>query len=183
MISFTSSVHSLNNEFRRQNAEEMDIKMDTVDSLVPLLGGNDIEKMSITFLALSSTPTNCDMMRHHRVVPFLVKILHSNDRLQTTKDIRKRVGRALHNIVHAHPEQKQCKREAKILRLLEVLRMYSDFLRDVQESGEACATLSKRGCGPLRLGVALGQNQQEILICSKFPLIFRFRFGFLSPKC
>ena len=66
--------------------------------------------------------------------PFLVKILHS-DQIQS-KEIKRRVGKALHNIVHAHPEQKQYKREAKILRLLEVLRMYSDFLKDMKASGQ-----------------------------------------------
>ena len=72
------------------------------------------------------------------------------------------MGRALHNIVHAHPEQKQCKREAKILRLLEVLRMYSDFLKDMQASGQVT-----KSCGQVRLGLTITQNQQEILICSK----------------
>ena len=61
------------------------------------------------------------------------------------------------------PEQKQCKREAKILRLLEVLRMYSDFLKDMQISGEVT-----KGCGQVRLGVAMAPNQQEILTCSKY---------------
>ena len=98
---------------------------------------------------------------YYRVVPFLVKILHS-DQIQS-KEIKRRVGKALHNIVHAHPEQKQCKREAKILRLLEVLRMYSDFLKDMQISGEVT-----KGCGQVRLGVAMNPNQQEILTCSKY---------------
>ena len=99
-------------------------------------------------------------------MPFLVKILHS-EQIQS-KEIKRRVGKALHNIVHAHPEQKQCKREAKILRLLEVLRMYSDFLKDMQASGEIT-----NGCGQLRLGVTRTQNQQEILICSKLSKIFQ----------
>ena len=138
--------------------------MECVDSLVSLLGCNDIDKMSTTFLAMSSTPSNCDMMRHHRVIPFLVKILHNNsEQMLQSKEVRRRVGRALHNIVHAHPEQKQCKREAKILRLLEVLRMYADFLRDLHVSG--CG-LGQRGCGPLRLRTVSGP-QHEILVCSK----------------
>ena len=93
-------------------------------------------------------------------MPFLVEILHS-EQVQS-KEIKRRVGRALHNIVHAHPEQKQCKREAKILRLLEVLRMYSDFLKDMKANGEIT-----KGCGQVRIGVVMTQNQQEILICSK----------------
>lgn len=168
VISFTSSVHSLNNDRRTSSAmasggacldSSFDTKMESVDSLMTLLGGSDIDKMSTTFLAMSSTPTNCDMMRHHRVIPFLVRILHNGE--QQSKEVRRRVGKALHNIVHAHPEQKQCKREAKILRLLEVLRMYADFLRDVQASSGGQALASK-GCGPLRL-----RANHNMLICSK----------------
>ena len=48
--------------------------------------------------------------------------------------MRARAARSLHNIVHAHPADKHCKREAKVLKLLEVLRQYSDFLRDVLEA-------------------------------------------------
>ena len=67
--------------------------------------------------------------------------------------------------MHAHPEQKQCKKEAKILRLLEVLRMYADFLRDLKTCGNV--NLSHKGCGPLRLGVAFDQGQYRLL-CGKF---------------
>ena len=43
--------------------------------------------------------------------------------------VRARAARCLHNIVHAHPTDKHCKREAKVLKLLEVLRQYCDLLR------------------------------------------------------
>ena len=46
------------------------------DSMVSLLGCKDIDKMSMQFLGMSATPSSCDLMRQHRVVPFLVKILH-----------------------------------------------------------------------------------------------------------
>ena len=124
----------------------------------------------ITLIFLLDTKTEFKSHLYYRVVPFLVKILHS-DQIQS-KEIKRRVGKALHNIVHAHPEQKQCKREAKILRLLEVLRMYSDFLKDMQISGEVT-----KGCGQVRLGVAMTPNQQEILTCSKY-----FLGGLLAKK-
>ena len=75
MISFTSSVHSLNNDSRlRASANTTDDRIDSVDSgLVSLLHGNDIEKMSTQILAMSSTTSNCDMMRHNRYV-YLKKI-------------------------------------------------------------------------------------------------------------
>ena len=37
---------------------------------------NDLDKMSQKFLAMSSSPANCDLMRSHRVVQYLVQILH-----------------------------------------------------------------------------------------------------------
>ena len=121
----------------------------------------------IILIFLLDTKTEFKSYLYYRVVPFLVKILHS-DQIQS-KEIKRRVGKALHNIVHAHPEQKQCKREAKILRLLEVLRMYSDFLKDMQISGEVT-----KGCGQVRLGVAMAPNHQEILTCSKYCFFFIF---------
>ena len=127
----------------------------------------------ITLIFLFDTKTEFKFHLYYRVVPFLVKILHS-DQIQS-KEIKRRVGKALHNIVHAHPEQKQCKREAKILRLLEVLRMYSDFLKDLQISGEVT-----KGCGQVRLGVAMTPNQQEILTCSKCFWVFFSKKGILE---
>ena len=172
MISFTSSVHSLNNEVSlRHRSEDIDTKIECVDSLVSLLGSNDIDKMSRTFLAMSSSPGNCTMMRQHHVVDILVKILHAGGSQKPhPPEIRRKAGRALHNIVHAHPEQRQCKREAKILLLLEKLRMYSDFLKDVRHCGEQGIAISQKGCGQLRLGVAMTDDHQEILICGE--LIF-----------
>ena len=59
------------------------------DSMVSLLGGKDIDKMSMQFLGMSATPSSCDLMRQHRVVPFLVKILHSGGQMQS-KEIKRR---------------------------------------------------------------------------------------------
>ena len=87
---------------------------------------------------MSSSPANCDMMRGSRCIPLLVQLLHldpahpANPR--PSRPVRARAARSLHNIVHAHPADKHCKREAKVLKLLEVLRQYSDFLRDVLEA-------------------------------------------------
>ena len=168
MISFTSSVHSLNNDqvLHHRHNSEIDTKIECVDSLVSLLRSDDIDNMSDRFLAMSSSPGNCNLMRQHHVVDILVKILHAGEKPHPP-EIRRKAGRALHNIVHAHPEQRQCKREAKILLLLEKLRMYSDFLKDVRHSGERGIAISQKGCGQLRLGVALTDDHQEILICGK----------------
>ena len=96
-------------------------------------GCTDVEKMSKTLLAMSSSPTNCDMMRSSRCIPLLVQLLHLdhlNPNLpRPSRHVRARAARCLHNIVHAHPTDKHCKREAKVLKLLEILRQYCDLLR------------------------------------------------------
>jgi hypothetical protein len=163
VISFTSSIHSLNDTASTsRRLEDMDTKIE----LVSLMGCSDIDKMAETFLAMSSSPANCDMMRNHRVVPLLVQMLH-NTETPHRRDIKYRVAKTLHNIVHAHPEHKQCKREGKVLRILEILRMYSDYLRDLRLAGDSGDALRVRGCGPLRMGVAYGAEGQPILLCGK----------------
>lgn len=169
VISFTSSVHSLNfdsgsSSYRgrprgppgglqvQDDGDELAAEAsESVGSLVSLLGCTDLEKMSRTFLAMSSSPANCDLMRNHRVVPLLVRLLHHyevpgqnqarsddlcaafalEDEVRQSVEVRQRAARVLRNIVQAHPNERQRKREAKILRLIEVLRMYADFLRDL----------------------------------------------------
>ena len=145
VISFTSSVHSVGEE--RRGGEDWrgggrsssgDARTEAANSLMALLGCSDIDKMSRTLLAMSSSPANCDMMRGSRCIPLLVQLLHldpahpANPR--PARPVRARAARSLHNIVHAHPTDKHCKREAKVLKLLEVLRQYSDFLRDVLDA-------------------------------------------------
>ena len=98
-------------------SDDIDTKIECVDSLVSLLGCTDVDKMSRTFLAMSSSPANCDLMRSHRVIPLLVQLLHGPPQLETAADspeaakqpreVRLRVARALHNMVYAHPTDKQ----------------------------------------------------------------------------
>jgi adenomatosis polyposis coli protein len=70
-----------------------------------------------------------------RCIPLLVQLLHidpQNPRAaRPARPVRARAARSLHNIVHAHPSDKHCKREAKVLKLLEVVRQYCDLLRDI----------------------------------------------------
>ena len=78
-----------------------------------------MDKMSRTLLAMSSSPSNCAMLRTTRSIPLLVQILHVdpaavNGGQRPARPVRARAARCLHNIVHAHPTEKQCKREAKV---------------------------------------------------------------------
>ena len=50
--------------------------LEAANSLMSLLGCSDVEKMSRTLLAMSSSTANCDIMRTSRCIPLLVQLLH-----------------------------------------------------------------------------------------------------------
>ncbi len=60
-------------------------------------------------------------MRNSRIIPILVHLLHGEigtspdltPEQRPSRQVRMRVAKALHNIVQAHPTDKQCKREAR----------------------------------------------------------------------
>ena len=154
---------------------------EAANSLMSLLGCTDVDKMSRTLLAMSSSPTNCDMMRNSRCIPLLVQLLHLDpampDSPRPARQVRARAARALHNIVHAHPSDKHCKREAKVLKLLEVLRQYCDFLRDVMEAslGSSAGKLAVKtaGCRRLTIQVVEGGEkyaEQDLMVCGELLL-------------
>jgi hypothetical protein len=81
-MSFTSSIHSLQTDaVSSHRRADIGTKIEGVNALVSLLGSTDVEKMSRTFEALSSTPANCELMRSHRVIPLLVGLLHDEVRI------------------------------------------------------------------------------------------------------
>lgn len=113
------------------------------NGLVGLLGSSDVDKISRTLEAMSSSPANCELMRTHRIIPMLVQILHpgcGDSQQRASREIRRRAARALHNVVHANPADKRCRREAKVLKLIETLRLYADLLRDVRDAAAAGAS-------------------------------------------
>lgn len=64
VISFTSSIHSLNDaSMTHRRREDIDAKIEFGNSLMELFGSNDADKLSRTFLAMSSSPANCDNVR------------------------------------------------------------------------------------------------------------------------
>ena len=191
VISFTSSVHSVQGETGDTSRTAASAAADTwrgagecrvseaAASLMSLLGCTDVDKMSRTLLAMSGSPANCDMMRNSRCIPLLVQLLHIDpahpDNPRPARQVRARAARALHNIVHAHPLDKHCKREAKVLKLLEVLRHYCDFLRDVLEasvgSSSGKAAVRVAGCRRLAIQVVEGGEkyaEQDLMVCGEY---------------
>ncbi len=78
LMSFTSSVHSLQADtVSHRRREEIDAKIECVNSLASVINCNDLDKLSRTLEATSSSAPNCALLRSHRVIPMLVKILHN----------------------------------------------------------------------------------------------------------
>ena len=176
MISFTSSVHSVQGCEAREGGPGR--VSEAANSLMTLLGCTDMDKMSRTLLAMSGSPANCDMMRNSRCIPLLVQLLHTDPDQpagpRPARPVRARAARSLHNIVHAHPTDKHCKREAKVLKLLEVVRQYCDFLRDVLEaslgSGAGKAAVRAAGCRRVSIQVVEGGEkyaEQDLMVCGE----------------
>ncbi|XP_017488603.1 PREDICTED: adenomatous polyposis coli protein-like, partial [Rhagoletis zephyria] len=116
-------------------------KVECVYSLLSMLGSNDPAEMSKKFLELSRTPETCSALRRAGCVPLLVQMMHSDG----DDSVRKCASMALHNVVHSHPDEKTARREAKVLRLLEQILDYCNFLKTLlQSGGEAIADDSER---------------------------------------
>ncbi|KAH8383375.1 hypothetical protein KR009_008247 [Drosophila setifemur] len=104
------------------------------------LNESDASRLELTrnFLELSRNAETCTALRSSDCIQLLVQILHAND--EGLAMARKYAGQALHNIVHSHPEEKERQREVKMLRLLDQILDYCNFLRtQLQSGGEAIA--------------------------------------------
>jgi hypothetical protein len=124
-----------------------------------------------------SSPTTLSSLIH---LSFL--LLQQDASRRHPREVRSRVSRALHNIVHAQhpPGDKQRKKEAKVLKLLETLRMYGDLLRDVRAvvDRDTSEEMARHGCRPVcvrissasaaRAAAASGEvATEELLFCGK----------------
>lgn len=108
-------------------------KVECVYSLLSMLGSNNSIEMSIKFLDLSKSPETCIALRRSGCIPLLVQMMHSD----SDEMARKRAGQALHNVVHCHPDDKVGRREAKVLRLIEQIIEYNEFLKNLLKIGES----------------------------------------------
>lgn len=115
---------------RAHNQQQLGAKVEMVYGLLSMLGTHDRQDMSRTLLAMSLSPDSCVAMRQSGCLPLLVQLLHSSEQ---DADTRNRAAQALHNMVHAHPDDKRGRREARVLKLLEQIRLYCDALRNGQE--------------------------------------------------
>lgn len=143
-MSFTSSVPTPSIRSGSLRREHIEGKMECVDSMTSLLGSRDVDQLTKAFEAMSLSPDKCEVLRANRGIDMLVEVLHGE--VRQASFLRQRASRTLHNIVH----WKANKRESRVLKILEILRMYADYLRDVRmfaSVDESGRMLLERGCG------------------------------------
>ncbi|XP_055699208.1 uncharacterized protein LOC129799391 isoform X3 [Phlebotomus papatasi] len=119
---------------------ELGPKVECVYSLLSMLGSHDAVEMSSKFLELSRTPETCATLRRSGCIPLLVQMIHSD----SDEVARKNASIALHNVVLCHPDDKAGRREVKVLRLIEHVMEYCNFLKTLKQSGEAVADDTER---------------------------------------
>lgn len=109
--------------------QQLGPKVDCVYSLLSLLSlsADSNADMSEYLLEMSHTVESCVAMRQSGCIPLLVQLIHS----KLSRGSRNKAARALHNMIHAQPDDKAGRREARVLRLLEQVREYCQCLEDL----------------------------------------------------
>lgn len=121
-------------------AVDLGPKVECVYSLLNMLGQHDPADMASKFFELSKNRETCIALRRSGCISILVQLLHSD----SEEIVRKKAGAALHNVVHCHIDDKSGRREVRVLKLIEQLIEYCEFLRKVLSNGEAVADDSER---------------------------------------
>lgn len=108
-------------------------KVECVYSLLNMLGQHDTAEMASKFFELSTNRETCIALRRSGCISILVQLVHS----ESKENVRKKAGAALHNVVHCHIDDKSGRREIRVLKLIEQLIEYCEFLRKCLSSREA----------------------------------------------
>ncbi|KAA0187166.1 hypothetical protein HAZT_HAZT010709 [Hyalella azteca] len=140
-IMATSSVTSRRAQSQQQLLSN---KVEMVYGLLSMFSSGDRAEMSKTLLAMSSSPDSCLALRQSGCLPLLIQLLHGGGDGSDvpSRETRLRASQALQNVVHANTDEKRSRREARVLRLLEQIRAYCDYLYERLERTSA-------GQGPL----------------------------------
>uniref|UniRef100_A0A8D8W3D2 Adenomatous polyposis coli protein n=1 Tax=Cacopsylla melanoneura TaxID=428564 RepID=A0A8D8W3D2_9HEMI len=124
------------------------VKVDMVYGLISMLDNHNREEMSRTLLAMSHSPDSCDAMRQSGCISLLVQLIHCSEE-DCTVEVKQRASQALHNLIHCHQDDKGGRREVRVLRLLEKIRLYADTMSettqhsDQEEISQVIAALMK----------------------------------------
>ncbi|KAG8178548.1 hypothetical protein JTE90_015918 [Oedothorax gibbosus] len=153
IISFESNLSSNSTSFHSQHSDENSEARKLIEELIASLlskvrSQNRVEASKI-LLTMSNTPENCVAMRQCGCLPMLIRLLHgapeegpggpSNNLHHARRvgaEVRARAGRALRNVVMSQPDDKRGRREARVLKLLEQIREYSELLRNEESADD-----------------------------------------------
>ncbi|KAK4883631.1 hypothetical protein RN001_006950 [Aquatica leii] len=113
----------------RRSSQQLEAKVDMVYSLLSMLGGQEHADMGETLLALSTSPESCLAMRQSGCIPLLVQLVQSDK----DADTRKKAAEALNNLISSNTDEKLRKRETRVLKLLEQIRLYTSHLHNHNE--------------------------------------------------
>ncbi|XP_048520625.1 adenomatous polyposis coli protein isoform X4 [Dendroctonus ponderosae] len=116
---------ALCNAGQNWSSQQLEAKMDVVNSLLSMLGSQEHVDMGETLLALSTCQESCLAMRQSGCIPLLVQLVQSDK----DNDTRKKAAHALHNLVNSQPDEQIRKRELRILKLLDDVRQYIECLK------------------------------------------------------
>ncbi|KAF5270445.1 hypothetical protein FQR65_LT05634 [Abscondita terminalis] len=110
----------------RRSSQQLEAKVDMVYSLLSMLGGQEHADMGETLLALSTSPESCLAMRQSGCIPLLVQLVQSDKDVDT----RGKAAQALNNLIASNSDEKLRKREVRVLKLLEQIRLYTSYLHN-----------------------------------------------------
>ena len=135
MNSNNNSINFCNNTNNSNNNNNKIVEM--VYSLLEMLRLSSPEEMSTKLLLMSQSPQICREMRQYGCLPLLIQLIHqqTNDRngsndskevIVTQQELRERASKTFRNIII---NSSKSRREVRVLRLIEDLRSFVDFLR------------------------------------------------------
>ena len=155
--------------------------------LESLLTSENITDTVDSLLALSSSKENCHKIRRSGCLPFLINQLHTHPTYQENDRpshlVRRRVLNILTNIAQNQNNDRQTRRDLKVLGILWNIRQYTDLLRDFKacKSNETFYTqVQETGCKNVQIKLLQeGKNLEDIIVCGK--IVFSGQFVQTPP--
>jgi len=93
-----------------------------------------VDHQRMLLLNLANSPESCLALRRAGCIPLLIELMHpshsaSDGDMQPPEIIRTRATKALRNIVQFNPDEKVKRKELRVLKLLEGIRLFSEAVR------------------------------------------------------
>ncbi|XP_065220907.1 adenomatous polyposis coli protein-like isoform X2 [Planococcus citri] len=124
-------IDSVEESVHRTHSEQyLAARVQMVYDLLSTLNPNDKEEMSKTFLAMSSSPEKCILLRQSGCLPILLQLIHGEE---STKTVRKQALKSLQCIVQHNSDDKQGRRENRVFKYIEEILDYCEKHNDIAD--------------------------------------------------